>query len=140
MRDDELLEAPTTGELIRLFFRVYDRLGFGFFESVYAKALACELEDVPISFEREVAVDVWYKARRIGHYRTDFLVRGRVALELKASETLSDANRKQLLNFLRCSRLEVGLLLHFGPRARFERIVYTNGRKPNLPSPEEDIG
>ena len=137
MNQKRLLEAHITGPVIRLFFRVYDRLGYGFFESVYANALACELEEAGIAFEREVAIDVWYKGRRIGHYRADFLIDGRVVVELKTSEQINDANRKQLLNLLRCSRLEVGLLLHFGPSAQFERIVYTNGRKANLPPPEQ---
>jgi GxxExxY protein len=139
MSEESLLEAHITGPVIRVFFRAYDRLGFGFLESVYANALAFELEEAGIAFEREVAVDVWYNGRRIGHYRADFLIEGRVIVELKASEQLTDANRKQVLNLLRCSRLEVGLLLHFGPRARFERIVYTNGRKSNLPAPEQSI-
>jgi len=139
MSKERLLEAHTTGPVIRLFFRAYDRLGFGFFESVYANALANDLEQTVIAFEREVAVDVWYNGCRIGHYRADFLIEGRVIVELKASEQLTDANRKQVLNLLRCSRLEVGLLLHFGPRARFERIVYANDRKPNLPPSEQSV-
>ena len=129
----ELLEGETTGRVIGLFYRVYDRLGFGFVESVYANALACELSNAGVSFQREAAVDVWYDGRRVGRFRADFLVAARVVVELKASEALSDAHRKQLLNYLRCSQLQVGLLLHFGPSANYERVAYENARKPSLP-------
>lgn len=133
MRKRELLEAQTTGEVIRLFYRVYDRLGFGFLESVYANALAHELAAAGVPFEREVPVDVWYDGVRMGYYRADFIVASRVVLELKATALLSDADGRQLLNCLRCTRLEVGLLLHFGPKAAFDRKFYTNDRKRDLP-------
>jgi GxxExxY protein len=97
--------------------------------------LAFELELAGIPFEREASVDVWYKGRCIGHYRADFLVASKVVLELKATMLLSDADERQLLNCLRCSRLEVGLLLHFGPKAKYYRTIYTNDRKPDLPKP-----
>src|SRR6478736_3877990 len=122
MRDSSnLLEGKITGEVIRLFYRVYDRLGFGHLESVYANALARELAAAGIPFEREALVDVWYNGERIGRFRADFLVRSRVVVEAKSCALLSDAHRRQLLNYLRCSRLEVGLLLHFGQKASFER-------------------
>jgi len=129
-----LLEEETTDILLRLFFRVYDRLGYGFLESVYCNAFALELEKEGIPFVREAPIDIWYEGRRIGHFRADFLVRERVVVEIKACELLSEAHRKQLLNLLRGSTLEVGLLLHFGPKAAFKRIIYTNDRKPNLPA------
>ncbi len=120
--------------MIRLFFRVYDRLGFGFLESVYAKALAHELTRAGIQFEREAPVDIWYDGVCAGQFRADFLVERKVVLELKATLTLSDADRRQLLNYLRCSEIEVGLLLHFGQKSTFQRVLYTNDRKQNLPT------
>lgn len=119
--------------MIRLFFRVYDRLGFGFLESVYARALAHELTLAGIQFDREAVVDIWYDNVCVGRFRADFLVERRVILELKATATVSDADRRQLLNCLRCSQIEVGLLLHFGPKASFERVFYTNDRKQAVP-------
>jgi GxxExxY protein len=129
VKPTELMEKETTGEVIRVFFRVYDRLGYGFLESVYAKALAHELTKTGVPFAREAPVDVWYDGASVGRFRTDFVVRDRVVVELKSTEVLSDAHRKQVLNLLRSSSIEVGLLLHFGPRASFERIAYSNGRK-----------
>jgi GxxExxY protein len=129
-----LLEEETTDIILRLFFRVYDRLGYGFLESVYCAALALEFEKEGISFVREGALDVWYEGRMVGHFRADFVVRGRVVVEVKATKLLHDVDQSQLLNCLRASNLEVGLLLHFGPRAAFKRLIHTNDRKPNLPS------
>jgi GxxExxY protein len=71
-------------------------------------------------------VYIYYKGRRIGYYKSDFLAEGHVVVEVKSSEILSDANRRQLLNWLSASEQEVGLLLHVGPKANFERFVHTN--------------
>jgi GxxExxY protein len=132
--EQRLPHGRITGDVIRLFFRVYDRLGFGFLESVYAKALAHELTLAGIQFDREALVDIWYDAVCVGQFRADFLVERRVILELKATATLSEADRRQLLNCLRCSQIEVGLLLHFGPKAWFQRVLYTNDRKQAVPN------
>jgi GxxExxY protein len=77
----------------------------------------------------EAAIDVWYEGRTIGHFRADILVEGRVIVEIKASELLPTDARKQLLNYLRGSKLEVGLLLHFGPKAKFQRLIHSNANK-----------
>jgi GxxExxY protein len=100
------------------FYRVYNGMGYGFLESPYRNALARELTKAGVSFEREVPIDVWYDGEKVGHFRADFLVEGRVILEVKASQVITEADRKQLLNYLRGSSIEVGLLLHFGPNAR----------------------
>jgi GxxExxY protein len=124
-----LLEGALSGAIIRAFYRVYDNLGYGFLESVYCAALAQELTQDGIEFVREAAVDVFYKGTRAGHFRADFLVEGRVIVEAKASELLTEAHRKQLLNWLAASDIDVGLLLHFGPKARFARVVHTTKRR-----------
>ena len=82
-----------------------------------------------VAFEREVPIDVWYDGEKVGHFKADFLVEGRVILEVKASQAMTEADRKQLLNYLRGSSVEVGLLLHFGPKPVVQRILYTNDRK-----------
>ena len=115
--------------IIGCFYRVYDRLGFGFLEVVYRNALAKEFKKAGIAFEREVSIDVWYDGDQIGHFRADFLIEGRIILEVKASQSLSDADRKQLLNYLRGSQVEVGMLLHFGPKPVHQRMVYSNSNK-----------
>lgn len=127
--NDSLMHGDLTGAIVRVFYRVYDHLGFGFLESVYCAAMAHEFAAEGIRFVRESPIDVVYKGSRVGHFKADFLVEGCVAIEVKASELLSTAHRRQLLNCLSASKLEVGLLLHFGPKARFERMVHSASRK-----------
>lgn len=126
----ELLEGELTAIIIRVFYRVYDRLGFGFLESVYCEALAIEFELEGLSFIREAKIDVHYDGRRIGYFKADFFVEGRVLVEVKSTEVLAHAHQRQLLNGLRATRKEVGLLLHFGPKAWFKRMVHTNDLAP----------
>jgi GxxExxY protein len=72
----------------------------------------------------------------VGAFRADFVVADCVVVEAKASALVNESHRKQLINYIRCSALEVGLLLHFGPKATFQRIVYTNDHKLGLPLPK----
>ena len=124
-----MLHGELTERIIAAFYRVYDRLGYGFLESVYKNALANELRRNGIAFEREVAIEVWDLGERVGLFKADFLVEGKIILEVKATQSLCEADRKQLLNYLRGSQIELGLLLHFGEKAKFERLLYTNDRK-----------
>ena len=128
--DGSLLEQELTRQILWCFYRVYDRLGFGFLESVYRRALAHELTRLGLTVECEKVVEVWYDDLCIGHFRADLVVEHKVIVELKASERLVETDRKQLLNYLRATDLEIGLLLNFGPRAQFLRLVYSNARKP----------
>ena len=121
-----LLHEGITAEVIGAFFEVYNTLGYGFAESVYSRALLVELALRGLHVQREVLVDVFYKGECVGKYRVDHLVQSRVVVEVKATRWLVDADRNQLLNGIRCTSLQVGLLLHFGPRPKFYRIVLTN--------------
>ena len=127
--DSTLLEADLTGRIIKCFYRVYDALGFGFLESVYRQALLLELAAEGLTAVSEASLDVWYRDRKIGHFRADILVEGRVIVEIKASELLSPDAQKQLLNYLRAGKVEVGLLLHFGPKPKFQRLIHSRGNK-----------
>jgi GxxExxY protein len=124
-----LLHADLTAIRIAGFYEVYNTLGYGFAESVYSKALFVELELRGLHVQREVLLDVYYKARCVGKYRVDFLVNQRVVIENKATRWLVQSDRDQLLNGLRCSSLEVGLLFHFGPKPKFYRVVSTNAHR-----------
>lgn len=127
--DGLLLEHELTRQIIGGFYNTYDRMGYGFLEPVYRNSLTHVLTRAGLSVEREALIDVWFDGIRVGHYRADLLVEGKVVVELKAIERLVLANRKQLMNYLRASKLEVGLLLNFGPKAQFERVVYSNSTK-----------
>ena len=132
-KDEPLKHGRLTEIIIRCFYRVYDRMGWGFSESVYWEALAIELAAAGLSFTREALVQAWYEGRPVKKFRCDFLIEDKVIVEVKATEFLTQKDRSQLINYLACSHIEVGLLLHFGPRARFERTVHSNPRKSSLP-------
>ena len=126
----ELKHADLTERLIGIFFSVYNELGHGFLESVYEESLSIALAEQAIfPFERQMAVPVWYHGRKVGDFRADLLVDRKVILELKTGRDIELAWEKQLLNYLRATEIEVGLLFNFGPSAQYRRLVFGNGRK-----------
>lgn len=114
-----LVDEALTREVIGAFYTVYNTLGYGFLESVYARALYIELRRRGFRVEREVTVTAFYEQYPVGHFRVDLLVEGRLALELKAGRSTVPEDRQQLQNWLRASDLTLGLLFHFGPRPSF---------------------
>jgi GxxExxY protein len=125
----KLVEEALTRAIIGAFFDVYNALGYGFLESVYAEALARELRRRGHRVDREVPVKVWYKGELIARQRVDMLVDGKVIVEIKAGLLLPSTGSRQLHNYLRGTDLEVGLLLHFGPEPKHYREFVSNSRK-----------
>ena len=117
-----------TQEVLGAFYTVYNELRHGFLESVYANALACELCERGQRVAREVPITVRYRGTPVGFYRADLVVEDIVLVEIKSSRQLDPQARQQALNYLRGTDLEIGLLLHFGPRPHFERVVCTRAR------------
>ncbi|HEX6051814.1 MAG TPA: GxxExxY protein [Gemmatimonadaceae bacterium] len=128
-QEPHVLEKELTNTIIGAFYAVYNALGYGFLESVYARSLLLELRRRGIRALREVGVDVYYLGEPVGRFRTDLIVESRVIVEVKGGQSLGRTDREQLLNYLRCSNLEVGLLMHFGPRPAFQRVVAENARR-----------
>ena len=126
MRNELLLEGVTR-EVIGAFYSVYNALRFGFLESVYIRALEVELRERGLFVIREAALAVNYKGHEVGFYRSDLVVAGQVLLEVKASRLLDPEVNAQVINYLRCTGLKLGLVLHFGPVARFHRVVLERG-------------
>jgi GxxExxY protein len=124
-----LLHEAITASVLGAFFGVYRVLGSGFVEGVYARALSIELGSRGLQVESEVPVSVYYRDTEVGRFRADQVVNGVVLVELKAAERIVGAHEQQVLNYLTATRLEVGLLLNFGPRPSFKRFVLTNDRK-----------
>lgn len=118
-----LIEPALVHSIIGAFFAVYNYYGYGLAEAVYAGALECELGDRGHRVAREYAVDVRYKGRHAAWQRLDMVVDNKVIVEIKASEALSPFAVRQLVSYLRATPFEVGVLLHFGPEAKFERYV-----------------
>jgi GxxExxY protein len=120
-----LLHQQLTHQIIGAFYEVYNTIGCGFLESVYARAMTCELEARQIPHVCEWPYPVHYKGRQIAIARADLVVGNAVIVELKAGDHISGTHDAQLLNYLRASRLQVGLILNFGPKAEKRRIVWT---------------
>ena len=128
-----LLQRELTGRLLKIFFDVYNELGAGFLESVYASAFAYLLREEGVPFEREATAEVFFRSASVGICRLDFLVDRSVVVECKAVGALDSAHRGQLLHYLRATGLEVGLLLNFGPVPEFKRIANSARRRPDSP-------
>ena len=124
-----MLHAELTDQVLGGFYVVYKDLGFGFLEPVYTNALAVELQFRGLEVQREVPSEVVYRGVVVGRYRADLTVNGRPLIEVKATKTMTDADERQLLNYLKATDVELGLLLHFGPKPAFRRLIHTNDRK-----------
>jgi GxxExxY protein len=124
----EIVERERVRSILDAFHAVYNYFAFGFLESVYATALEYELVDRGHSVTREAMVDVYYKSRLASRQRIDMIVDAVVMLEIKATESIADSSKRQLLGYLCATPIQVGLLLHFGPRPRFFRYVQTTKR------------
>ncbi len=127
--DRGLLHKELTEKLIGIFYDIYNELGHGFLESVYEEALSIALGENQIPFQRQIAIPVFFHGRQIGDFRADLLVDGKVLIELKAGRGIDLSWEKQVLNYLRGTSIEVGLLFNFGPEAQFRRYVFSNERK-----------
>jgi GxxExxY protein len=123
VHEGELLHGDATRRVIGAFYCVYNRLGHGFLESVYQKALANTLERTGTRVHREAPMTVEFEGTVVGDFRADLVVEDRLIVEVKSVERLGSVHEAQLLNYLRVSGLQVGLLLNFGPRATYRRLI-----------------
>ena len=121
--------ALVTQKIIGVFYEVYNELGTGFLESVYQKSLALALDSAGLTVCSRVDIPVWFRGHQVGHFEGDMLVEGCVLLELKATRALDSSHQAQLLNYLRATGVEVGLLLNFGPKPEFKRLAFDNANK-----------
>ncbi|MGA7683441.1 MAG: GxxExxY protein [Terriglobales bacterium] len=132
-----LKHFEVTEKIISVFYEVYNELGHGFIESVYEQALGIALAEHRIFFQRQIAIPVWFHGKPVGDFRADLLVDNKVIVELKVGRAIETAWEKQLLNYLRGTEIEIGLLLNFGPSAHFRRLVFDNERKKICENPCE---
>ncbi len=124
-----------TEQIIGAYYDVYNDLGYGFLERVYQNAMYFELLDRGLKVEAQKNIQVYRNGRLIGSYYADLLVNDVVIVELKAAASLVEAHEEQLVNYLKATNLEVGLLVNFGTEPKFERKVWTNQNKKNLKPP-----
>ena len=118
-----------TKSIIGIYYNVYNELGFGFLEKVYHKSLLIELKRNGYKIDSEKKVNVYYKNEIVGEYIPDIIINDSVIVELKCVEYLSDVHENQLLNYLKATDCEVGLILNFGKDPQFIRKIFTNDLK-----------
>ena len=126
----DLTHRDITDKILHAFFKVvYPQLGYGFLEKVYENAMVIALTAMGLKVQQQVKISVYFQEQIVGEYFADLLVEDVVIVELKAASRLLLEHEAQLLNYLRATPYEVGLLLNFGPKPTFARKAYDNERK-----------
>ncbi len=123
---DNYKHTEITEKIIKAFFNVYNKLGFGFLEKVYENALMIELRKFDLNPQRQFPIKVLFDDIEVGNYFADIIVNEVVIIELKAAEGLVEEHENQLVNYLKATEIEVGLLLNFGKTPQFKRKVFSN--------------
>lgn len=125
----DLLYKNITDSILKAYYAVYNQLGYGFLEKVYQNAMYFELKSLGYKVEAQKQIKVYFKNQLVGEYYADLLIEDKVIVELKACELLMNVHIAQLMNYLKATEIEVGLVLNFGEEAEFKRIIYTNNKK-----------
>lgn len=123
---DNYKHTEITDKIIKGFYKVYNTLGYGFLEKVYENAQCLELKEMGLYVEKQKRMKVFYKEKEVGEYFADITVENKVIIELKAAEGLCEEHECQLINYLKATDIEVGLLLNFGKKPEIRRKVFSN--------------
>ncbi|KAF0142910.1 MAG: hypothetical protein FD122_176 [Stygiobacter sp.] len=124
-----MLHEEITSQIIKAFYKVNNTLGFGFLEKVYENAMKLELMNLGLKVEQQKNIRVYYEGKEIGDYYADLLVNDCVIVELKVADILCEEHEAQLINYLKATKIEVGLLMNFGKKAEFRRKIFSNENK-----------
>jgi GxxExxY protein len=125
-----LLYQDLTETIIKCFYKVYNELGYGFLEKVYENAFLIELRNSGLNASSQIPIKVYYQKSEVGNYFADIIVESKIILELKAGEgTLIEEHEVQLINYLRATEIEVGLIFFFGKKPQFKRKIFSNENK-----------
>jgi GxxExxY protein len=126
---DQLRHAQTTSLLLQAFYDVYNKLGYGFLERVYENSMAIAARKLGLHIEQQVPIRIHFDGVLVGQYAADLVADGKVIVELKAARALAEEHEAQLLNYLKATPYEVGMLLNFGPKPEHRRKILDNNRK-----------
>jgi GxxExxY protein len=129
MESNKMLHADITDKIIKAFYKVNNKLGFGFLEKIYENSMAIALRKMGCNVLQQQNIKVYYEDEEVGDYYADLLVDDLVIAELKAAESLREEHEAQLINYLKATKIEIGLLLNFGQKAELKRKIFTNDRK-----------
>lgn len=127
-----MLHSEVTEKIIEAFYIVNNSLGFGFLEKVYENAMVITLRKMGLKVDQQKNIRVHFEGFEVGDYYADLIVNDLAIVELKAAESLCEEHEAQLLNYLKATSIEVGMLLNFGLKAECKRKIFTNDRKKNL--------
>lgn len=134
MIKDNYIHSEISDLIIKAFYNVYNKLGYGFLEKVYENGMMIELKRMGLNAEKQKQLKVFYDEFEIGEYYADIIVNDCVIVELKAAESICPEHEAQLVNYLKASDIEVGLLLNFGKEPKFKRRVLTSEFKDHKKS------
>jgi GxxExxY protein len=123
-----MLHEEITADIINAFYKVYNSLGYGFLEKVYENALAQELANRNHKVKQQYPIQVYYEGIVVGDYYADILIDDKIILELKTSESIAKEHEAQLINYLKATKMEIGLLLNFGSTPQFKRKIHSKGQ------------
>ena len=123
---EKYLHEELTSLIIKCFYSVYNSLGYGFLEKVYENSLKLELEKHSLVVEKQKPIKVYYGSNIVGDYFADLIVENKIILELKTAEAICREHEFQLINYLKATNIEVGLLLNFGKKPEVKRKIFTN--------------
>lgn len=126
-----MLHEELSGKILNAFYYVYNTLGHGFLEKVYENALVIECRKQNLYVKQQQRIDVYYEGLEVGEYYADLFVNDVIVLELKAVDAIAPEHEAQLINYLKATNIELGLLLNFGPKPQFIRRILTNDKKSN---------
>jgi GxxExxY protein len=129
MNKQNLIHSDVTDDGLKAFFHVYNALGYGFLEKVYENSMIIALRGTGHTVKQQQPIQVQFEGSLVGEYFADLLVDDRVIVELKAAEALAKEHEAQLLNYLKATNFEVGLLLNFGKKPEFKRRIFSNSNK-----------
>jgi GxxExxY protein len=132
-----MIEEFLSNQVIKGFYKVYNKLGFGFLEKVYENALMYELIKQGFEVEKQKKILVYYDQHQVGEYYADLVVNNTLILELKAAEAIVLEHEMQLINYLKATDKEIGLLLNFGKKPEFRRKIFTNDKKSSFQTSTE---
>jgi len=125
----KILHANITEKIIEAFYKVYNTLGYGFLEKVYENAMRIELKQMGLKVDAQKNIRVHYRGYEVGDYFADLIVNDLIILELKAAEAVCEEHEAQLINYLKATDIEVGLLLNFGKKPEFKRKIFMYSNK-----------
>jgi len=138
MAMEEYLHKELTSNIIQAFYKVYNTLGYGFLEKVYENAMRIELRKMGFDVQQQKNIKVYYESEEVGNYFADLLINEIIIIELKADESVCEEHELQLLNYLKATEIELGLLLNFGKKPEIRRKIFLNEHKKMLNWSESD--